>query len=771
MENHGNAFEDFEVIRARLVRVIRDLEGACRELNADTKAGQLEQLSQQLEDETFRVLVVGEFKNGKSTLINAMLSADLLPAGSTPCTAVVTHIRYGDRRRAVLHWRDGRPTTEIDLEIPGASLAPYIKIQDFSSAIDEDPGIRATPYSFVEVYWPLELCRLGIEVIDSPGLNEHYLRTHETMSVLEVADAVVCLLICTKPLSGTEQGFIDTDLRDRNLRDAFFLWNHFDQVRHKAADVAELCRLSRDRLESRGADPDRIFWVSGEEALIGRLTGHETAVSQSGIVKFEQSLKHFLADERGRAKLTRPLNVATEAIRGDLADLLIQQERLYRLPLKEFQERVLQCHPKLHSAQQIRREILSTVDRRAAMMRKEVRQALQVEMQRLYADLPRRAELDPAATWEAFVSQSGLMKRLGGALARWLSDEMVSWQERELLGLLTRHFQELQADLDLSVKRFIGELGDVRAIMGTDLTETGIALPADITPLQGLLGGSLGLLGGPRSVTEDTTFDPLLIARGLALHIGTSVGLLVASFGGFVILPVLAALCGGLTVFGAKKVVAKARGKVVAEIQASMTAGSLRLEREIIARLDDRIALFRGLLENQLAAFVEDFQKQLDAILEVRLSKRRESEVQLTRLTEIRQTVLSQAAVLDEIWEKLEPRSNSLDVAHDARKGLREELAETLEAACFALQSAPQTHPAKAKVDADLKRKLEELLKVAGPDGKTFVELHDETQSITGYGSPDALRKRAGVLGWTGDLIVVVGEGSSRRVVLKEFAP
>ena len=54
-----------------------------------------------------RVLVAGEAKRGKSTLINALLGRDVLPTGVTPLTAVATTVRYGDDAHVEVRFSDG----------------------------------------------------------------------------------------------------------------------------------------------------------------------------------------------------------------------------------------------------------------------------------------------------------------------------------------------------------------------------------------------------------------------------------------------------------------------------------------------------------------------------------------------------------------------------------------------------------------------------------------------------------------------------------------
>src|SRR5438309_7530961 len=82
-------------------------------------------LVDKLETEQFNLVVLGQFKRGKSTLINALLGADLLPTAVVPLTSIVTIIQHGPQPRALVRFLDGR-TLEGDV----ADLALYITERD-----------------------------------------------------------------------------------------------------------------------------------------------------------------------------------------------------------------------------------------------------------------------------------------------------------------------------------------------------------------------------------------------------------------------------------------------------------------------------------------------------------------------------------------------------------------------------------------------------------------------------------------------------------------
>ena len=98
---------------------------------------------ERLKEQRLKILFAGQFKTGKSTLINAMLGQEVLPADVMPCTAVITEIEYAENPRAVLHFKQNKQarTTGLNPDI-AAHLEKYanseippmeIDLQDLAS--------------------------------------------------------------------------------------------------------------------------------------------------------------------------------------------------------------------------------------------------------------------------------------------------------------------------------------------------------------------------------------------------------------------------------------------------------------------------------------------------------------------------------------------------------------------------------------------------------------------------------------------------------------
>src|SRR5579875_3768387 len=75
---------------------------------ADPLLAALAGIADRLAGRRLRVIVAGEAKRGKSTLVNALLGRDVLPSGVTPLTALATTVRHGAPERADVTYADGR---------------------------------------------------------------------------------------------------------------------------------------------------------------------------------------------------------------------------------------------------------------------------------------------------------------------------------------------------------------------------------------------------------------------------------------------------------------------------------------------------------------------------------------------------------------------------------------------------------------------------------------------------------------------------------------
>ncbi len=165
-------------------------------LAGDGDRATLAALRGRLAEQRLRVLVAGEAKRGKSTLVNALLGRALLPMGVTPLTALATTVRYGQDEGVGAVFRDGR-----------AESFPLSALDDLVTERG-NPGNRRGLASVTVVAEAPVLAR-GVELVDTPGTGSVYAHnTAEAEAALQTMDAAVFVLTADPPLSASERALM-----------------------------------------------------------------------------------------------------------------------------------------------------------------------------------------------------------------------------------------------------------------------------------------------------------------------------------------------------------------------------------------------------------------------------------------------------------------------------------------------------------------------------------------------------------------------------------
>jgi small GTP-binding protein len=173
--------------------VLDELQYLASGLLAEGGRRNLAAARERVAEDRFNLVVLGEFKRGKSTLINALLDRDVLPTGVVPLTSVVTAIGAGDRDRLIIRFADGR-----EQERPIDELADYV-------TEERNPGNdRGVELARLEL--DHELLSAGLELVDTPGIGSiHSHNTDVAREFLPRVDAALCVLDAGQPLSEAER--------------------------------------------------------------------------------------------------------------------------------------------------------------------------------------------------------------------------------------------------------------------------------------------------------------------------------------------------------------------------------------------------------------------------------------------------------------------------------------------------------------------------------------------------------------------------------------
>ncbi|MGH3371437.1 MAG: dynamin family protein, partial [Nocardioidaceae bacterium] len=169
-------------------------------------ASRLEHTRDRLSDPAFTMLVVGEFKQGKSSLINALLAIDVCPVDDDVATAVPTIIRHAEQWSAQVL---------VEPEGGGAPVhepIPFDQVRQFVTDLQESDHARHV--HSVEIGVPSALLAAGLVIVDTPGVGGlGSAHSAITLAALPMADAVLFVSDASQEYSGPELDFLQTARR------------------------------------------------------------------------------------------------------------------------------------------------------------------------------------------------------------------------------------------------------------------------------------------------------------------------------------------------------------------------------------------------------------------------------------------------------------------------------------------------------------------------------------------------------------------------------
>jgi GTPase SAR1 family protein len=428
--------ESFHGKKSDVTTALRELAALAERVGARSLAGRLEvDLVQKLEADRFHLVVVGEFNHGKTTFVNALLGASVLPVGVTPTTAVIHHLEYANEPRAEIVHVDGE-------RVP----MPFEQVKTF--AVGGEHGGEAREVKHLEVGYPAELLRERIVLVDTPGVNDLSLqRADITYSYIPRSDAVLFLLDAGQPLKESERVFLQEKLLGQSRDKIIFvvskrdIWSDEERAEALGYIRTELAKLVRSPV---------VFAVSAQQALEGDAAG-------SGMPELLAHLTTFLAEERGRILLDNALGEGLEA--GKLLKRGVDaRRRAVAMSTDELTRRIGLIEKDL--AGQSR-----TIEERRAGIREEVaaiRAWVRRDLDRFCDDVIRQlpAVIDAATTEELKIHLGPFLEK---TLAEWAQAET-----REIAGSLEALAEKtiaLVRDDAHDVAKRVGEAlgGDVRA--------------------------------------------------------------------------------------------------------------------------------------------------------------------------------------------------------------------------------------------------------------------------------------------------------------------
>lgn len=620
----------FKEKKNALVGLIKESSEVINDISLTQYAEGLKQLGSKVDNDTFKIQIVGTFKNGKSTFINALLGEDILPTKILPCTAVINEIKYGETKKAILNFRNPLPETLLS-DIPAATFAhmkahgmkdvppmeiDYDRISDYVTIpVDGDPKEISlmSPYLSVELFYPSPLLKEGVEIIDSPGLNENDERTAVTIDYLDKADAIIFLLDATKACAKDEMVTIENILVPKGFDDMFFVVNRFDLVPSREQTEVK----SFIECHVKQYTTNEIYCISALNAIEGKVENDQGKLVKSGLPPFEKRLAEYLSKDKGRIKLAKPAKELKGILAGEaLFKAIPSQKSQLSTNIQVLKERYEGVKPELARYESQKETLKKDLELKVERKENNITRAINTQFREIANSIPAWIdEYEPKSNPGVF-GRKRQVEKVAEEITEYVStkvkEQFGKWNKEVLFPLVEESATDIFESSDEKLKGILDGIDQLQSeISGTTRVYDD---SSGWTRAIGVAGICCGFASGATLLTGQ--FDIKTVAKSLAIDLGVGTGLLllgitnpIIAIGG-VILVIWRAIAGGQ-----KVVIRNLKQNLTLEIRNSIINNSSEKSEQIIAKID---AEFKKSIATAIKAIdikISDLKTQIETVL------------------------------------------------------------------------------------------------------------------------------------------------------------
>ena len=320
MENiNETAEKDIEFVQRELNRLIRDRE-LCTILGEECtdRMAKWDSIIDQKKDEPFSLVVIGDFKRGKSTIINAILGKNVAPTNVAPETFTINCISYGDVPSVEAVLKNGK---RVNL------MKDDLRRDRLSELLDFFPG----ELDYVDVRSDAEILK-DIRIVDTPGLSDLDELDNQVQEFLLKADAVIYVASALSPFSESEQFFIASHIVPLNFSRLFVLVNMIDAM-NTMEDIEKIVNRVQERCDNIMPNAS-VYGISGIDEYRRKIGLNRPDIKgfqdyyENEFLKFEIAMKREIIVQKDMIRQQRVFSMLKIMLNDTLNRLNIISEML-----------------------------------------------------------------------------------------------------------------------------------------------------------------------------------------------------------------------------------------------------------------------------------------------------------------------------------------------------------------------------------------------------------------------------------------------------------
>lgn len=533
----------------------------------------LQELQQDMENDFFTVVVLGEFKRGKSTFINALLQKELLPTDVLPETATINALMYNDTPTVQVVMNDGR-------EEKGEATQEYL--QKFSARQEEN---LANNVKYIKIGYPSDILKNKLVIVDTPGVDDiNESRSEVTYRFIPKANAVIFLLDAKSPLKKTEKDFIDSKLLPLGLDTILFAANKYDAVdEEEEEDYLEDLRIrlgTAFKIGEKDAQLKKIqlYPLSAKWALQGVLQNKPKLTAASGINELTEALRDMVFN--GKVEQNKIAHYKRRL--RDILDNLVREydntRALKNADIDSLKDAVKQIHQMIAEQADDKKLIAEYVDKEKKNIKAMVNKSLRFFHRHLEENVVESIEMYKGMDFKEYVERR---------VSRLMQREMETWVANyspQVELLLKNLEKELSRGLSYRFKQKV----KIEAAVNDDLQNIGayrFDVVADDVSKTNLKAGAIAAGGA-----------------GLMMLIGTPILMPFISMAAF---PFLQRRM-------LENKLLEAKEKIIPDVQEQLANSVLKLQESLYSYIDTRSKAIAENTESGFEMLLENMRQQIE---------------------------------------------------------------------------------------------------------------------------------------------------------------
>ena len=259
--------------------------------------------------EAFSLVVLGDFKRGKSTIINAILGKSIAPVNVAPETFTINSISYSDTPKAEAVLKNGQRINLLADDLVREKLEKLMRA--FPDTLD-----------YIDIRDNAEILK-EIRIVDTPGLSDLDCLDKQVQDYLVNADAVIYVASALSPFSESEQFFLASHIRPLSFNKLYVLVNMIDAMNTRE-DIEKIINRVSERCEAIMPNAF-VYGVSGIDEYRRKIGLNRPDIKgfqefyETEFLKFEMSLKREIILQKDIIRTQRVLTMLNLMIKDTAA--------------------------------------------------------------------------------------------------------------------------------------------------------------------------------------------------------------------------------------------------------------------------------------------------------------------------------------------------------------------------------------------------------------------------------------------------------------------